>query len=187
MLVWHLIKKWGGIPTDGSQLPSQVSDEFASLDVVFDLTRDQLSFQMSQVDGLDTKAGFVLASASLLTGALATWHVPATTSYSPFIATFIQHIPLISILIYLVVIVTSFMAIMVRTYEYPTAPTQLRELYLHWPEQATKRKMRANIEAAYIRNEEKIKGKTRWTLAAFGALAIEALIVAVILFFLTAA
>lgn len=162
------------------------NDGVSSLDVVFDLTRDQLSFQMSQIDGLDTKAGFVLASASLLTGALVTWHVPATAYPFP-IAVFIQHIPLISILIYLFVVGTSFMAIMVRTYEYPTTPTQLRELYLHWPEQATKRQMRANMEAAYTRNEKKIKGKTWWTLAAFVALAIEASMVAVILFFLTAA
>ncbi len=169
-----------------STTDTQPEDDVPSLDVAFDLTREQCAAQLTHLNGLDTKAGFVLASASLLTGALATWRVPTTTVHYPiFIEWFMMRIPLISIVIYLVVIVTSYFALIPRDFTISINPTHLWQNYSKKPERWTKRKVRATMAAIYQKNKQVIDRKIRWTMAAFFALALEAVLVAVILFFQT--
>jgi len=161
-------------------------DDVPSLNIVFDLTRERVGAQLTQIIGMDTKAGLVLASASLLTGVLATWHVPTTIArYPPLIAWFITRIPLISIVIYLVVIGTSFFALRPRDYYISPDPSSLWKEYSQKPDPFTKRRVRAVMADDYQNNAKAIISKIHWTRAAFIALAVEAFLVAVILFLLT--
>ena len=47
------------------------------------VAQSALDTQMGQIDALDTKAGFILASASLLTGVLVLWHAPPPRIHAP--------------------------------------------------------------------------------------------------------
>ncbi len=160
--------------------------EVPSIDVIFDLTREQLAAQRDRIANTDTKAGLVLASASLLTGALATWHVPAVSVHYPLsIQWVISRVPLISIVVYLIVIGTSFLALRPRVYDFSPDPSNLWKIYSKEPELTTKRRVRATMEEDFLTNEKLIEQKTRWTQIAFFTLALEAIIVAVILFLQT--
>jgi ABC-type dipeptide/oligopeptide/nickel transport system permease component len=167
-----------GDPKDG-----QPEDDVPSIDIILDLTRERVAAQLTRITGMDTKAGLVLASASLLTGALATWHGPTNPGhYLPLIAEFMTQIPLISIVIYLVVIGTSFFALFPRGYYVSPDPSELWKGYGEKPERWTKRRVRAIMADDHQKNEQVVTQKIRWTIAAFIALAVEAFFVAVILF-----
>lgn len=142
---------------------------FPSLDLVFDLTRERLSAQLASVDSLDTKANFVLGSATLLTAAAAT--VQGLSHYDSAVR-FVAII--FAMLLYLAVIFTSFRAYMVRGYHQAPDPTAL-EGYMWEQLETTKGTILKEMVGCYNDNKKEIARKVwwlRWALRAFGAEAV---------------
>lgn len=148
---------------------TSASSRFPSLDLVFDLTRERLSAQLTSVDSLDTKANFVLGSATLLTAAAAT--IQGLSHYDSavrFVAI------LVAMSLYLAVIFTSFRAYMIRVYHQAPDPAAL-EGYMWEQLEPTKGTLLKEMVGCYNDNKEEIARKVwwlRWALRAFGAEAV---------------
>lgn len=94
-------------------------ETYPSLDIVLDLTREKLASQLSYVDALDTKASFVLGSATLLTAAAVA--VRGTTHGAPGLA----WLGLLAIGLYVFVVSTAMGAYLTRQYEQAPNPMDL--------------------------------------------------------------
>lgn len=104
---------------DGSVMPS--------LSLGLDLMRDNLTQQMSQADAVDTKAGFILGSASLITGALVAWHRPALSA--PGV---VQWLPAAALVAYIAVVTLAAIAYFFRSYSLYPDPLKMRDQYVFW-------------------------------------------------------
>ncbi len=156
------------------------------LDLEISFLRDKLAFQSSQVDGLDSKTGIVLASASLLTGVLAIWHKPTIGTLPLFLNWVVGHMPLFAIIVYLGIVTTSIMALQIRKLNFPPNKLFWKD-YEEKPELETKKKLKERLEEAYEGNKKQIDRKICWANAALMMLIIEALFVATMLGVLTLA
>jgi hypothetical protein len=167
---------------DGSEAIDPGMSAYPSLDIALDLTREQLAAQQTQAGALDSKAGFVLGSASLLTGVLVAFR-PATglASYPEPLPTVAHYLPFAAIVTYLVVISTSYRAYSLRRYQVVANPRKLYFHYLRKPAWRTKGTVLRTMLIVYARNERTLRAKVRWARAALAALTLEAIIVALIL------
>jgi len=171
-----------------AQAPATPAD-YPSLDIILDFTRDQLAAQHSYASALDSKAGFVLGSASLLSGLLVAWRPPQSDVQYPLalqalveaLPGFVTALPLVVIGIYLFVIATAYRAYSLHSYKDVPNPKVLYPEYLKTDEFSTKGTVLATMVSAYNSNERTLKGKVFWTRAALLALLVEALVVAVML------
>jgi hypothetical protein len=151
--------------------------------VALDLAQQALSRQVQQADTLNTKAGFILGSASLLTGVLTAWRVPhpSLVSVLGLPAVNVGWLPVAAVGTYFLVVVTSFTAYRLQNYNLAPDPRVLREKYLTRDAQETQRAAFKASTLAFEANLRTIGRKIAWTWTAFGCLILEAAIVALIL------
>lgn len=153
---------------DGRNMPS--------LDLGLDLMRDNLSQQMSSADSIDAKAGFILGSASLITGVLVAWHKLPTGA--PGI---VQWLPAIAICVYVAVVTFAGLAYAVRPYKLSPDPVKLRDRYLFWTDVKAKDEIFHGMVISWLKNGKQIGIKLHWLSLAFAAFAIQIIIVAAII------
>lgn len=149
-----------------------------SLDIALDLAREQLGSQLQHADSIDTKAGLILGSASLLTGILSVWQVPHILAHNVLLA---KGLALLVFLVYAAVVFTAGKAYALQPYNRPPHPKRLNA-YLAQPEQQTKGTVLSSIIQAYLANEKTLERKVCWTTRAFYALCVEVGVVGVVLF-----
>lgn len=159
-----------------------------SLDLVFQLVREQYSSQQSYITALDAKAGFILGSATLLTGVLAVWQVPRSPNSRYLISVFgsgaqgiVQNLPLVAIGVYLAVVLTAYVAYVPFWFSEVPEPNALVKAFLVRPELETKKAVLATTLAAFQKNRRRLSVKSRCIQLAFGALLLEILLVAMLL------
>ncbi|PWT74737.1 MAG: hypothetical protein C5B60_06355 [Chloroflexi bacterium] len=144
-------------PQQATLTPEKVADvpEMPSIAVALDLAREALTRQFAKADTLNTKAGFILGSASLLTGVLTAWRVPPADTVSALGLSVqgIRWLPLGAVTIYFFVALTSFLAYRLQSYSVAPDPRILRV----------------------------VRSKIMWTWIAFGFLILEAVVTALIL------
>lgn len=170
--------------TDGTEN----SDSVDSLDVILHLAREQYALQQSYTNSLDAKAGFILGSASLLTGVLAVWQTPKPGDYVLLInvlhgaaSTILHWIPVGALGIYVVVVVCAYIAY--RPLKFTRAPdlNQLKARFLSRPADETRKAALNATLSAFNQNARRLKSKARWVRIAFWALLAEAGVVAALL------
>ena len=166
------------------QTTFSVSSNAPSLDIVLDLVRDQLKAQDDYAGSLDAKAGFILGSASLLTGVLVVFKIPLPVSGSLLVrlpglgvVNWLSSLPAAALVIYLVIVTTAYMAYRLRNFQQVPKPNILASLYLMETENATKATVLATMLTVFNHNERMLDKKATWTSLAFGALWLEGLTV----------
>lgn len=153
---------------DGRPMPS--------LGFGLDLMRDKLSHQMAQADAVDTKAGFILGSSSLITGVLVAWHRLPTGS--PGI---VQWLPAVAIGVYIMVVAFSAFAYFVKKYGVPPEPVKMRDIFLFLEAETAQDKIFHGMVVAYLRNDRTIGTKLHWLQTAFIAFGLQIAVVAAII------
>lgn len=153
-----------------------------SLELALDLTREQLAAQKDQGTALDTKAGFVLGAASLLTSALTSYKPSAALSeYPPVVQVVAPYMTFVAIGVYALVVLSSFRAFTLRRYQRAPRPRRLYDTYMTLPLVWTQGTVLRTMVAVYESNERILRSKVRWTRAALIALAFEAFVVGLML------
>jgi hypothetical protein len=177
--------------------------DFPSLDLIFELTKERLAGQMQQVSNLDTKANFVLGSATALISAAvvlqAVLITPQTTAlpaqsqpitlpfYCPLPSDkFLRALPLLMLLlVYLLVVLIAYLSYKIRVYKQVPEPGELYKTYLYKHESDTKAEVFRAMLDAYKANDHTIRDKVTRLKAAFILLGCEAISLVVYLFFQT--
>lgn len=147
-------------------------ESFPSLDIVLDFTRERQSAQLQLTTDLDSKANFVLGSATLLTTAAIALR-NATSSW--------RWLEVVAILVYCVVVFSSFMAYRVREYAQAPDPVAL-ESNMHEAVVKTKGEILREMVRAYDTNKTAIRRKTAWLKWSFVAFMIEVVLLAALAF-----
>ena len=150
--------------------------EPSSVSVLLELAPAALANQASQIDALDTKAGFILGSSSLLTGVLTTWRVPL---HAPELVVWL--LPIIALVVYGVVIYCGYKGYALGTYHFAPSPVILWEDWLDAKPYDIRRQVLSDIAGSYSDSEQKIKAKEKWVDRALKAFALQAIIVAAII------
>jgi hypothetical protein len=183
-------------PDDG-QLPLSLNDTLEnkalSLDVILEAARKRIEEQNALISVLDTKAGFVLGSASLLTAGVGTF---ARTAFDVSERLSTANLKLddssrkgllilaaLALLFYLGIMVCGLLAYRLRKYETLTEIGVLRDLYLTETEATTKLVMLDTLDKAIKGNDPKIKRKASWAQIAVILLVGEAIFLAALIFF----
>jgi hypothetical protein len=173
-----------------------------SIDVVLDNAKRSLAIQDDQIKALDAKANFSLATATLLTTAIAAVNKsvldrttaaiqaadataralaenkPVPTPISPPNPVVVQlafWLGIVAALVYLLVVVSSFMAYRLR--EYRLAPDATKLLWQHsQPELTTKRLLAGALAKYAVYNDKAIADKVAWTQRTLILLVMEAVL-----------
>ena len=170
-----------------AQTQVSIKPDSPSLDIVLDLVRDQLNTQDDYANTLDAKAGFILGSASLLTGILVIFKIPLPVGdflvrlLGSGTARWLSALPVVALVIYLVIVTTAYKAYRLRNFYQVPNPNTLVDAYLTQAENATKATMVATMLTVFNDNEHTLKGKAASTSVAFAALWIEAFTVLLML------
>lgn len=183
-----------------------------NLALALDLSKQAVDHQADTSDGLDTKAGFVLASASLLVAVLMVWRPPSTTIVCTWALSREQLIPhlwlkqaiywgawlilLTAILVYALVIYFAGRAYSLRQFDSPPEPSQFVTPYpagtpeqegypllLH--EDALKRSLLTHMITAYGDNAHLLNEKVQWLQCALRTFWLEAGVVGLVLLYET--
>ena len=163
------------------QQNSNGQSKTASLDLAFTLMQDCLSFQLEQVEKLDTKANAAQVAATALVGAALVLEAALITLNSSVNLRIFQILALLPLLIvYGYVIYLASSGYDIRQYERVPAPKKLLE-NLDKPEEEIKRKIFKSMEGVFYRNEEKLNDKVRTIDRANFWLKIETLVLIAIL------
>lgn len=156
--------------------PSQYSPtDFPSMDTVVDFTREKLSAQLAHADSLDTKANFVLGSATLLTAAA----VALRSSASHISLGFMHVLGVIAMVVYLAVVFASLSAYMTREYHQAPNPVEL-EPYIWEEPLKTKGDTLREMVKAYKENKTILQNKARWLKWSLLGFGLEAVLLAVL-------
>lgn len=157
------------------------NENLPSLNLAFDLARERLAYQLSQIDGLDNKANsFQIAAPGLVGADLVLLAVLLSLQRSALVHS-LQDLLLIPLLFSCAV--TMFYAsnsYKVGNYTGTPYPDALRK-YLQEPESYTKEMMLEATIAAFDKNEEEINKKVKILNRARLAFNVELLIFTVIL------
>jgi hypothetical protein len=160
-----------------------------NLDEVYRLSENALAAQLSQVSALDSKANFVLTSASILTVAAAALHgalTPSSTTATapPDWIVLVGHIlAVIAVLAYLGVVFAAYKAYAVRTYKGVANPGVLKDKgYTSMDPEVAKATVYVTMVESYKQNVNTITRKAEWTRWAVRSLLVEAVLVAGITF-----
>jgi len=150
-----------------------------TVDTLYDVVQRQTDAQQAQVASLESKAVFVLGSASLLTAAAtALPRVAMLSAKATRPHTMLVHVAeLLTVAVYVVVVACSSLAYSVRRYQTPPDPRVIRE-YMYDEAVTVKRTFMANMIRAFDDNQVAVKRKVWWTRAALWALLAEALCLA---------
>ena len=159
---------------DSDATPVSPSHELPSLNLVFDLAQEQLANQLSWVDTLDTKANFVLGSATLLVAGAAA--LRGATGDARLI---VYCVAALAMMLYGVVIFAAYRAYTTREYNRAPDPSNGLEEYIWADTQRTKATVLGEIIEAYSANKKIIANKARWLRRALKAFCVEAVLLAV--------
>jgi hypothetical protein len=170
-------------------------NRFPSLDLIFELTKEAIAVQREQVNALDSKANFILGSATaVVSTALVLQAVQQTTPlpqqsasnvYCPIPSSkFFEALPLLLLLLfYLCVIFTAYLAYKNRVYKQVPNPDELYNTYLLQEESKTKAEVFEAMRVAYKDNASKIKNKVSMLDVALVFLGCEAIALVLYLIF----
>jgi hypothetical protein len=170
-------------PTSSSESPA-----WPNLDECYELTKETLGAQLAQAHTLDSKASFVLTSASVLTAAALALH-QAVTNVAGSVASSTQPeapavaakvFGILGVLAYVGVVYTSFRAYTLRSYAGPADPRQLKEKYVNMDVKLAKAAIFSTMVESYTSNSMVLERKVLWTRYALYALVAEAALVALI-------
>jgi hypothetical protein len=192
------------MPQDNSSRQNRAKKyDFPSVNIVFDLIKDHLGSQMEQVDALDSKANFILVSATtLLSAALVIQAVslapPQNTASAQFVANspkllsyclsstnkLINTLPLLVLFAtYLLVTLSAFLAYKIGKYQHGSEPNSLFKDYLPREESDTKAEVAKKMLDAYNNNILTIKKKARRITTAFVLLGLQIIALIIYLIF----
>jgi hypothetical protein len=158
-----------------------------SLDFAFDLVKEEMRAQLDRVDGLDTKANFIMGAATGLVGIALTIqatifsaHMPSscTSAIPAFLLHFpspVKHaLPLLPLLITsVVVMVYGYKAYKIGTYASIPAHPDALYLYLEKDVVITKIDIFERMRIRFKENERTMEYKVRWLQTALGWLMAE--------------
>jgi hypothetical protein len=164
------------------------SPVWPNLDECYELTKEALDAQLAQAHTLDSKASFVLTSASVLTAAALALHQAATnlagaaapSSHPEGLAYAAKALGILGVLAYVGVVYTSFRAYTLRSYAGPADPRQLKDRYVNMDVQLAKATIFSTMVESYTSNSAVLERKVLWTRYALYALLAEAALVALI-------
>ncbi|HEX8600723.1 MAG TPA: hypothetical protein VF952_19675 [Chloroflexia bacterium] len=160
----------------------------ATIDVLFALAQNKLSVQDSQINALDSKAGFVLGSATILTAAVLAFQQAAVEAISKvFGESLIQRLVLTAVVVVLVIIIAalyisivkaSYDAYKLQRYRIVSITKEVRDLFiLETPIKAKLVFLNAMISAAEV-NQVTLDKKVASTETAVNSLLVEAKVIA---------
>lgn len=177
---------------------------FPSLDLLFELGKQRMSDQMDQINALDTKANFIIGSATtLLSAALVLQaviltiqkssssqttslaHTGAINSFfycSSLLKSGLQIIPILTFfVVYLILMVVSFFAYRLRAYQLVPDLEIAYQKYINTNPIDTKAIVFRAMVEVYKNNKSTIQRKVFWLSTAFIFLGIEAAILVLVL------
>jgi hypothetical protein len=168
-----------------SQLPGEPLS-WPNLDESYLLTKEALAAQLAQSHTLDSKASFVLASASILTASALALHQAVAnlsgtgpSAHMPAgIVVLARVLAVLAVLAYLGVVYTSFRAYTLRSYAGPADPRQLEARYVSMDAELAKATLFSTMVKSYGDNSALLDQKASWTRYALYALLGEAALVA---------
>jgi hypothetical protein len=154
------------------------STSYPSLELCFDLARDQLDAQSKRASNLDTKASFVLGSASILTTTAVAFKAAFTSAQATNLGMIVLAIA--GAAAYVGVVGSAFMAYTLRSYAWVPQVSELKAHYMTKPLEYTRGTLLSSMVIAFTENERTIGRKVVWTRAALMTLLVEAAIVALL-------
>jgi hypothetical protein len=169
-----------------NQLPGEPS-AWPNLDESYLLTKEALAAQLAQAHTLDSKASFVLTSATILTASALAVHQAAANLSGTGVGTahpragmvvLAQVLAVLAVFAYLAVVYTSFRAYTLRSYAGPADPRQLEARYVDMNAQLAKATLFSTMVKSYGDNSALLDQKASWTHYALYALLGEAALVA---------
>jgi len=130
---------------------------------------------MEQVNAVDTKANFILGSATaIISAALILQAVLIQLHSIIFTNRFLLELPLLLLFItYLSVMFIAFLAYRINVYKLVPDPSELYKHYLQKPESHSKAEVFRAMVEAFKENERTINKKVSWTERALVALGCE--------------
>jgi hypothetical protein len=172
-------------------VPSQSPTEpltWPNLDECYLLTKEALADQLAQSRALDSKASFVLTSASILTAAALALHqavaglagTGAVATLPGGLVVLAKVLAVLAVLAYLAVIYTAFRAYTLRSYDGPADPRQLASKYVDMDSELAKATLFATMVKSYGENSTVLDQKVAWTRYALYALFGESILIALI-------
>jgi len=159
-----------------------------NLDECYLLSKEALADQLAQSRALDSKASFVLASASILTAAALALHqavagVAGTTAEAALsrgLVVLANLLAVLAVLAYLGVVYTAFRAYTLRSYDGPADPRQLAAKYVDMDAELAKATLFATMVKSYGDNSTILDQKVAWTRNAVYTLFGESILVALV-------
>src|SRR5258707_4991413 len=114
-----------------------------SLGLVFNLAVQQMDAQARRIGNLDTKASFVLGSASILTTAATGLHTASANVHPPngVVAFLLAVLPVLAVVAYLCVVGAAFFAYKLRSFQWIPTVTRLNDYYITQEPEATQGKL----------------------------------------------
>ncbi len=157
---------------------------FPGLDIIFELTKEQASEQTARVNLLDSKANFILGSATALISTALILQSSLLSQGTRITNRFLELLPLLALLlVYLLVMFAAFFAYRVRVYKRSANPQELQRNYLNKSENTIKAEVFRAMVDSFQQNERTINKKAHWVNIAFAALGCETLILVALLLF----
>lgn len=160
----------------------------AKINLVVDVMRDRLAEQLRQVGALDSRAGFILGSASLLTGVLALYRSPHLTATSVLVCLFgssaqrvVDLAPFAGIATYVAVVITSYIAYALTKWTNAPEPNKFREGARTMNTLDLQNKLIDAILGSINQNQGRLAAKIGWVRAASILLLVEVAVVAILL------
>ncbi|HEY0071667.1 MAG TPA: hypothetical protein VGE04_17005 [Chloroflexia bacterium] len=165
-------------------------ESILSLDVILEVARERVKEQNSYIGVLDTKAGFVIGSASLLTAGLAGFFDTVFQSIDALILSQpIQTLPIkeaallltaSAMLLYLGIAFAGYQAYKLRDYPELSDIRSLRDIYLNERTEDTQLAILDTLTDIVEVNDREIKDKAWWTQLAVVLLIVQAVFIAVL-------
>jgi hypothetical protein len=157
-----------------------------SLSVLYDYAQNFIQQQLSQADALDTKASFVLGSASLLAAGVVAFQqalgsVGASLKTHNYSEILVVAPTAASILLFLAVVICSWLAFSMRNYATIGHLRYMWNTYLTASEDETKYRILSTLLSASDNNTKELNSKVRWTKIALGLLLAESFAVALLI------
>jgi len=193
-------RAWLGIETpalvatveDTTDIPTD-SQDWPSIDVVYDEVQDIVEAQNERLKIIDTKANFGLAAATLLTAGVTglgralveSGQVVDAPQWPLFGGTMpvkqiTDAVTVLSLVIYAAIAVSTYIAYRIQTFREVANPMRLVDVYLYKDPAYTKAALSKQRAKNFDTNEKKLNGKATWVNRAMALLIAEAGLLVVI-------
>ena len=149
-----------------------------SLDVVFDLTKERIEGQLTQVDAIDVKINFILGSATAaISAGLIVQGLTASSLSLLLTNRLLQSLPIILLFVsYLGTMLSAVIAYRLKEYRGVARPETLLNQYLKEQISTTKTEVSKYMVEAYKHNAKLIDKKVFWAQFSLYALIIEVMV-----------